>query len=87
MKLGIDNQTRGTYRSDMTDEGEAYTPNEEESDPPMWDETAESDCTWCFGDGWEECGDPIQCTRRHHLGDHPCSACAGSGLRSKQTVF
>lgn len=45
------------------------------------------DCTLCVGDGWEECGDPIQCTRHHHLGEHPCPACDGSGLRSKQTVF
>ncbi len=44
------------------------------------------DCTWCLGDGFEECDD-IQCLR-HHIGDeHACSACGGSGLAKDQTVW
>jgi DnaJ-class molecular chaperone len=47
----------------------------------------EDDCTWCQGEGWESCDDPIQCFARHIWDEHPCTACAGTGLRSKQTVF
>lgn len=47
----------------------------------------EMDCTWCCGEGLTECDDPIQCTRPHYEGWCECSACYGTGLRSKQTVF
>ena len=51
----------------------------------IWDD--EPDCSWCGGDGWEECDDPIQCTYRHDWREHPCPACGGSGLAKDQTLW
>lgn len=56
------------------------------------DDDPESECSWCGGDGWEVCDDPIQCLN-DHIGDpfaggeHPCGACGGSGLAKDQTVW
>lgn len=43
------------------------------------------DCTFCGGEGWSECDDPIQCTRRHEGDFCECSACDGRGY--DQTVW
>ena len=51
-----------------------------------WDPD-EYECTWCGGDCYTECDDPIQCTRRHVAGLCPCGACNATGLRSHQTIF
>ena len=46
------------------------------------------DCTWCQGDGDQECDDPLGCTRRHdEFGSCECSACGGSGLAKDQTIW
>lgn len=45
-------------------------------------------CHWCGGDGWDECGDPIQCTSPHNEWDEcECSSCGGSGLRRDMTIW
>lgn len=37
-------------------------------------------CSWCGGDGWGECDDPIQCCDPRCDGELcPCSACDGRG--------
>ena len=56
------------------------------SDEWDWDDD-EADCSWCGGDCYTECDDPIQCTRRHVEGLCPCGACAGTGLASHQTIW
>lgn len=45
-------------------------------------------CSWCGGDGWEECTDTLAgcgagCTGRIC----PCGACNGSGLAKDQVVW
>jgi hypothetical protein len=58
-----------------------------------WVEWSEDDdCTWCGGEGYVECDDPIQCTRPHldndrWNGECECSACHGSGLAKDQTSW
>jgi hypothetical protein len=47
----------------------------------------EQDCSWCSGDGYAECDDPLQCCARHVNGMCPCGACGGTGLRKNQVVF
>ena len=38
------------------------------------------ECSWCGGDGWGECDDPIQCLDPRCNGELcPCSACYGRG--------
>lgn len=57
-----------------------------EPDEPCYSEEYEDedlDCTWCGGEGMEENPDPLW-----YDGDYiPCTACAGTGKRSHQTVF
>ena len=44
------------------------------------------ECSWCGGDGWGECDDPIQCCDPRCDGELcPCSACDGRGY--DQTVW
>ena len=60
------------------------------SDPDDWDDwdDRDPDCSWCAGDGWQECDDPIQCFRPHtEHGLCPCGACGGSGLAKDQTIW
>lgn len=46
------------------------------------------DCTLCGGEGYEECGDPIQCGRRHTPGGWcPCTGCGGSGRAEDQVIW
>jgi hypothetical protein len=51
----------------------------------------DSGCTFCGGEGWTECDDPIQCMGRHIGNDWDslceCKACGGSGLAKDQTVW
>ena len=51
----------------------------------------ERECFWCGGDGYGECDDPIQCTRRHLGGSYddgcPCASCGGSGLAKDMTIW
>ena len=56
-------------------------PDDDEWDPD------EDDCTWCGGDGYTECDDPIQCCARHVNGLCPCIPCNGSGQRSQQWIW
>ena len=45
-------------------------------------------CTHCGGEGYDECDDPIQCTRLHTSdGLCPCGACGGTGLGKDQTIW
>lgn len=63
----------------------------------MYDDADEEDryepedggsCTFCGGDGYDECDDPIQCTSRHSPdGLCPCSACGGTGLAKNQVIW
>lgn len=44
--------------------------------------------TWCGGEAWTECDDPIQCCSTHTPGGLcPCSACNGTGLAKHQWVW
>lgn len=46
------------------------------------------DCSWCGGDSWTECDDPIQCCDpRCNGGTHPCPACGGTGLAKNQVLW
>lgn len=55
------------------------------------------DCFWCSGEGWDECDDPIECTKEHHVVKNPdgsyagqlcrCSSCGGSGLAKDMTIW
>ena len=49
----------------------------------------ELDCTHCGGEWYlQECDDPIQCCDPRCDGQwHPCVACDGTGLRSRQWLF
>jgi len=53
------------------------------------DEWADDEsCSYCGGDGWDECHDPIQCTLAHSPdGLCPCAACGGSGAAKDQTIW
>ncbi len=52
------------------------------------DELAEDRCSWCGGDIWTECDDPIQCCDPRCDGEmHPCTACLGTGLASRQVIW
>lgn len=45
-------------------------------------------CSWCGGDGWEDCDDPIQCCAVHNvLGECPCGPCNGTGLAKHQWLW
>lgn len=61
------------------------------------DEEGSGDCYWCGGEGWDECDDPIQCTREHQIirGDDGeylfqicrCGSCNGSGSAKDMTIW
>lgn len=55
------------------------------------DEGCPTDERWCYrchGEGWQECHDPIQCTRPHNdFGECPCHSCGGSGDAKDMTVW
>ena len=45
-------------------------------------------CSHCGGDIWTECDDPIQCCDPRCDGTmHPCRACLGTGLASRQVIW
>jgi hypothetical protein len=45
-------------------------------------------CTWCGGDAWAECDDPIQCCDPKCDGQiHQCPACGGTGLAEHQVIW
>lgn len=45
-------------------------------------------CTWCGGEQWGECDDPLAGCGAGCTGDYcPCRACDGTGLRAFQRVF
>lgn len=66
--------------------GEGYTEvADDEDEDDFYDYDDELDCTWCGGDGVQENDDPLW-----HGFDKdwiPCECCAGTGLRSHQTIF
>lgn len=57
------------------------------SNEELWQADDEADsydetdaCTWCGGEGWAECDDPIQCCDPQCDGVMcPCKACDGRG--------
>lgn len=60
-----------------------------ERDAEPWHEyDEEPDCTWCGGEGYDDCDDPIQCFRKHTPGGLcPCGACGGSGRGKDQVIW
>lgn len=53
---------------------------------------SDPDCSFCGGEGYEECDDFIQCCAPHHIGngvyrEHECKACGGSGLAKDQVIW
>jgi hypothetical protein len=56
-----------------------------------WDDATyddDPDCSFCGGDGEEECADPIQCFTPRCNGEwHQCPACRGSGLARDQRIW
>ena len=56
-----------------------------------WDDDPDPDCSYCGGDGYTECDDPIQCCSRHldNSWDQmcECKACGGSGLAKDQVIW
>lgn len=50
-----------------------------------YDDYEELDCTWCDGEGDQENDDPLW--YGFEVDFVPCSACGGTGLRSRQTIF
>ena len=57
-------------------------PSEDEATAPLSDDGWDGDtsCTWCGGDGFAECDDPIQCCDPACDGQiGPCKACNGQG--------
>ena len=67
---------------DYDGDGWDWSDDDDEWDPDL------TDCSWCGGDGYTECDDPIQCCRRHDdYGLCPCGACNGSGLARDQTLW
>jgi hypothetical protein len=70
--------SHGREESEFLDE---FFEDSEDDDP-------ERECSRCGGDGWQECPDPIQCTRPHNeFGECPCGSCGGSGLAKDMTVW
>lgn len=52
------------------------------------DDYDDDSCTFCGGDGWTECDDPIQCTDPRCDGQLcRCTACGGSGRGKDQVVW
>lgn len=56
-------------------------------DDGPWYADDDADCSFCGGDGYEECDDRIQCTERHINGMCRCVACNGSGRAKDQTIW
>lgn len=66
---------------------ETMEPDDGDFDADYDDET-DGNCYWCGGDGWDECDDPIQCTKPHdRYGNCPCSSCGGSGRARDMTIW
>jgi len=58
------------------------------SDSDYWDGEDDRHCTFCGGDQWTECDDPIQCLDPRCDGEwHPCPACRGTGLAEHQVLW
>jgi hypothetical protein len=52
------------------------------------DEDEELDCFHCGGEGYVDCPNPMECTRRHTPdGACPCGSCGGSGLAEDMTIW
>lgn len=53
----------------------------------------DDECSWCSGEGMQDCDDPLGCTMRHYGGPawrggyEDCHACGGSGLAKDQTLW
>lgn len=47
------------------------------------EDAAESDCSWCGGEGWQDSNDQLW----DDDDTVPCSACAGTGMRRHQSIF
>lgn len=74
-------------RSVMPSLAELTPPLEPDDFDEEW--AGELDCTWCGGEGTQDCDDPLGCPGPHDKWGNgcPCGACRGTGLRSQQTVF
>lgn len=46
-------------------------------------------CSWCGGDSYDQCDDPLGCGDPGHISDDacPCVPCKGTGLRKHQWMF
>jgi len=72
-----------------------HTPETEQREPD--DGEDEFECFHCGGEGWDECDDPLECTKAHHIIKNPdgsyagqlcrCSSCGGSGLAKDMTIW
>ena len=62
-----------------------------DDDDELLDDEESGDCFHCGGDGYVECPDPIECTRRHvAVGDtlyRACGSCGGSGRAKDMTIW
>jgi hypothetical protein len=59
-----------------------------DADADDLDDENGGECHFCGGEGYEECDDPIQCTKRHTAdGLCPCASCGGSGLAKDMTIW
>lgn len=70
------------------DQWKCATPPEHEGaedDDEDFDYDDELDCTWCGGEGIQENDDPFW--YGFDVDMIPCQCCAGTGLRSHQTIF
>ena len=68
----------GTEDQELVTVADAPTPNP--SAAGLIDDDQHPECSWCGGDGWGECDDPIQCLDPRCNGELcPCSACYGRG--------
>jgi hypothetical protein len=60
----------------------------DDDEPFDFDYDDDPGCSWCGGDGFDECYDPIQCCDPECDGEiGPCRACNGSGMSKDQVVW
>jgi hypothetical protein len=52
-----------------------------------YDPDDDGSCYWCGGEGWDECDDPLECTKEHRDGMCRCSSCGGSGNAKDMTIW
>lgn len=72
----------------MADRVHYYGPGYDEFGDQYDDGQYDGYCTFCGGEGWDECDDPYQCTSEHlSSGLCPCKACGGSGNATDQTIW